>query len=50
MVFTGHYSLGGITLGLPAIVGLQALYVLLLWRVSEALFRLGMKRFTAVGA
>jgi len=50
MVFTGSYTLGGITLGLPGIVGLQALYAILLWALSETLFRLGMKRFTAVGA
>jgi len=50
MVFTGIYSLGGVSLGMRGIVGLQALYVLLFFGLSEALFRLGMRRFTAVGA
>ena len=50
MVFTGHYSLGGLTLGMAGIVGAQAVYLLLLAGTSEVLFRLGMKRFTAVGA
>ena len=50
MVFSGSYTLGGITLSLPEIVGLQALYVLILRGLSEMLFKLGMKRFTAVGA
>ena len=50
MVFSGGYSLGGLTLPVPQIVGLQAVYVLLLLAFSELLFRLGMKRFTAVGA
>lgn len=49
-VYTGSYSLGGFTMSLPEIVGLQALYVLVLWGLSELLYRLGMKRFTAVGA
>ena len=50
MVFSGHYSLGGLSLSLPGIVGVQAIYALVLMCVSEALFRMGMKRFTAVGA
>jgi len=50
MVFTGHYSLGGISPGIPWIVGLQAVYTLLLAGLSEIMYKLGMKRFTAVGA
>jgi len=50
MVFAGHYSLGGISMALPQVVGLQAAYALILMGFSGFLFRLGMKRFTAVGA
>lgn len=50
MVFTGSYTLGGFSLGIPQIVGIQALYVALFWGLSELLYRLGMRRFTAVGA
>lgn len=50
MVYTGSYRLGGFTMSLPEIVGLQAVYVIALWGFSELLYRLGMRRFTAVGA
>jgi len=49
MVYTGQYSLGGITLTIPAVVGFQALYVLILYGVSEILYRRGIKRFAGVG-
>ena len=50
MVYTGSYSLGALTMSIPQIVGLQAVYVLLFFALSEVLYRAGMKRFTAVGA
>jgi ABC-2 type transport system permease protein len=50
MVFIGKYTLGGIQLSIPAIVGLQALTLLCLYLVSEILYSTAMKRFTAVGA
>ena len=50
MVFTGSYTLGCFSLGIHQIVGIQALYVALFWGLSELLYRLGMRRFTAVGA
>lgn len=49
-VFIGSYELAGISLSIPAIVGIQAVAVLLMWLVSEGLWRLGIKRFTGVGA
>ena len=50
MVFLGHYSLGGIEVSIPAIVGIQALAVGVVFLLSEGLYRAAMKRFTAVGA
>jgi ABC-2 type transport system permease protein len=49
-VFMGKYQLGGMTLAIPAAVGIQALAVIVLFVVSEALYRLGIRRFTGVGA
>ncbi|GBU28162.1 hypothetical protein R84B8_01720 [Treponema sp. R8-4-B8] len=50
MVFIGKYTLGDIELSIPAVVGLQALALLCLFLVSEFLYSLAMKKFTAVGA
>lgn len=50
MVFLGEYRLGGIELSVPAIVGIQACAVLVMYAVSELLYTRAMKRFTAVGA
>ncbi len=50
MVFTGKYSLDGIKMGIPEIVGIQAAAVLLTALASEAVYRASMKRFTGVGA
>jgi ABC-2 type transport system permease protein len=50
MVFTGKYMLGDIQLSIPAIVGIQALELLCVFLVSESLYNIAMKRFTAVGA
>jgi ABC-2 type transport system permease protein len=49
-VLLGHYELAGISMGLPAIVGLQAVAVLLMWLVTELLWRAGVRRYTGVGA
>ncbi|NLY89184.1 MAG: hypothetical protein GX085_06135 [Firmicutes bacterium] len=48
-VFSGSYELGGITLAIPVIVAIQAVYVVFMGLVSEFLWRLGIKRFTGVG-
>ena len=50
MVCTGSYRLGGISLSLARIVGLQALAVAAAALLSEALYRAAMRRFTGVGA
>ena len=50
MVFLGKYSLGGITLEIPAVVGMQALAVGIAALLSGILNELAMRRFTAVGA
>lgn len=50
MVATGSYSIGGITLDIPVIVGIQALAVLAVFGISEIMYRASMKRFTGVGA
>jgi ABC-2 type transport system permease protein len=48
-VFIGSYSLAGITMGLPAIVGVQAAAVSAMALVTVAISRWGMKRYTGVG-
>jgi len=50
MAFTGSYKLGAFSMSVPAIVAIQGAYVLAFALLSELLYRLGMKRFTAVGA
>lgn len=50
MVFTGKFSLAGITMTIPQIVGIQAVAVLAVALFSEAVYRLSIKRFTGVGA
>jgi ABC-2 type transport system permease protein len=49
-VFLGSYSLGNIEFSIPAIVGIQAVAVLVMFGVSELMYRAAMKKFTAVGA
>lgn len=49
-VFLGSYELAGWNFGLPAIVGIQALAAVGMLLVTEILWRLGIKRFTGVGA
>ena len=48
-VFLGSYELAGIKMGIPQIVALQAAAVLVMWAFSEAIWRLGIRRFTGVG-
>jgi len=50
MVFLGNYSLGDIHLSIPAIVGVQAAAVLIVYIASELMYKAAMKQFTAVGA
>jgi len=49
-VFLGDYELAGHTMTIPQIVGLQAIAVIAMWAISELIWRLGIKRFTGVGA
>jgi ABC-2 type transport system permease protein len=48
-VFLGSYQLAGHSLTIPAVVGLQALSVTVMWGAAELLWRLGIKKFTGVG-
>jgi len=50
MVFLGSYSLGGIELSIPAIVGIQGIAVALACLICNIIYSIAMKRFTAVGA
>ena len=50
MVFLGQYSLGDISLSIPAIVGIQAIAVVVSFLISELMYNAAMKEFTAVGA
>ena len=50
MVWTGRYVMGGISLAIPQIVGIQAVAVLVVYGISEIIYRLSMKQFTGVGA
>ena len=50
MVFLGQYTLGDITLSIPAIVGIQAVAVFVVFLISELMYNAAMKEFTAVGA
>ena len=50
MVFTGQYTLAGISFSIPDIVGFQTLAVLVMALFSEGLYGFAMKRFTGVGA
>lgn len=50
MVWTGRYLIGGISLPIPQIVGIQAIAVLVVFILSEIIYRISMKQFTGVGA
>jgi ABC-2 type transport system permease protein len=49
MVFSGKYTLGGVTMSIPSIVMLQGLAVLVTAILSEVLYRRSMHKFTAAG-
>jgi ABC-2 type transport system permease protein len=49
-VFLGRYQLGGVELPLPAVVGCQAVAVAATWLLTGVLYRLGIRRYTGVGA
>jgi ABC-2 type transport system permease protein len=49
-VMIGSYKLGGIEATIPQIVFIQALAVLLMFFISEIMWRLGVRKFTGVGA
>jgi len=50
MVFLGEYRLGGFELAIPIIVGIQAGAAVVMFVISEIMYKIAMKRFTAVGA
>ncbi len=50
MVWTGEYSLGGITMSIPHIVGIQTLAVGTMFMLSKFINHFAIKRFTGVGA
>lgn len=49
MVFTGSYSLGGITMTIPQIVGCQAIAVVVVFAISEVIYRRAIEKFNSVG-
>ncbi|HOQ00215.1 MAG TPA: ABC-2 family transporter protein [Acetivibrio clariflavus] len=49
-VFMGSYELAGISMSIPEVVGLQAIYVVIMFLIYKLLWHLGTKRFTGVGA
>jgi len=49
-VFIGHYELAGMTMPIPRIVLVQAIMVAVMLLLNRALWYLGVKRFTGVGA
>ncbi|MFW6238047.1 MAG: ABC transporter permease [Halanaerobiales bacterium] len=48
-VFIGDYELAGLEFSLPQIVGIQAVYVVIMLLFSELLWRKGIRKFTGVG-
>jgi ABC-2 type transport system permease protein len=49
MVFSGEYTLAGISMKIPTIVSIQGVAVLVTIFLSEVLYRKSMHKFTAVG-
>ena len=49
MVFSGSYSLGGITMEIPQIVGCQAIAVVVVFILSEIIYRRAISKFNSVG-
>jgi ABC-2 type transport system permease protein len=50
MVFTGSFSLAGITMPIPGIVALQGAAVAVTIMLSELIYKASMRRFNGVGA
>ena len=50
MVFTGNFTLAGIQMDIPVIVGIQGLAVCITILISEVIYRASMRRFNGVGA
>lgn len=50
MVCTGKYTLAGIEMGIPEIVGLQAIVLVVTMLVCEVVYLFSIKRFCGVGA
>jgi len=49
-VFLGQTDLAGATLSIPALLGLQAVMVLLMWGLALVVEHFGIKKYTGVGA
>lgn len=49
MVYTGSYSLAGITVSIPVIVGIQAIAVLFTMGLSEVIYRASMRHYIDAG-
>ncbi|HOV27283.1 MAG TPA: ABC-2 family transporter protein [Pseudobacteroides sp.] len=49
-VFIGSYELAGISMSIPQVVGLQAVYVVIMFLIYKVLWHFATKRFTGVGA
>lgn len=50
MVFTGNFTLAGVRIDIPVIVGIQAFMVIITILFSEILYKASMRRFNGVGA
>ncbi|NLL00444.1 MAG: hypothetical protein GX271_07270 [Clostridiales bacterium] len=50
MVFTGDFTLAGVRMDIPSIVGIQCLAVCITILISEIIYRASMRRFNGVGA
>ncbi len=48
-VFIGSYELAGISMSIPSIVGMQGIYIFLLFVLTYILWKVSIKRFTGVG-
>jgi ABC-2 type transport system permease protein len=49
MVFTGDFTLAGVRMDIPSIVGIQCLAVCITILISEIIYRASMRRFNGVG-
>ncbi|MBE5940357.1 MAG: hypothetical protein E7266_08160 [Lachnospiraceae bacterium] len=48
-VYSGEYSLGGISMEIPQIIGIQAIAVVIIFIFSEILYRNAIKKYISVG-